>query len=159
MSQTDRKGWMPRNQWEARKGGRTKEGERKLASETKMSSDASTTPQRPGPSPRRAANPNAPIQSLRVPQEGTDQGPKARNVPTEQGLASAKVDGQDPPMNDKGIQYREKVVSDHERGGIIITVIIIFTRHRKGIKISKGSALSNGRNVEWNREEGSPSIE
>ncbi len=48
-------------------------------------------------------------------------------VPTERGLASAKIDGQDPPMNDKGIQYRKKVVSDQERGCIIFTVLIICT--------------------------------
>ncbi len=94
------------------------------------------------------ASSSAPIQSLSVPQEGTVQGPKAHDVPTERGLASAKVDGQDPPINDKGNPYRERVVSDQERRGIIITVILICTRCRKGIEISKGSALSNGRNLE-----------
>jgi hypothetical protein len=103
LSQMDKKGWMPRDQWEVRQGGEYKEGERKLASETKMASDASTTSPRPGPSPGRATNPSGPIQSLSVPQEGTAQGPTAHNVPTERVLASAKVDGQDPPMNDKGI--------------------------------------------------------
>ncbi len=71
--------------------------------------------------------PPAPIQNLSVPQEGKAQGPMAHHVPTERGLASASIDGQDPPTNDKGIRYRERVVSVQERGGIIITVIIICT--------------------------------
>ncbi len=117
MSQNDRKGWMPRDQWEAREGGKAKEGEGKLASETETASAASTTSPRPGPSRGQTASPSAPVQGLSVPREGTAQGPKAHNVPTERGLASAKVNGRDPPINDKGIQYNERVVSDQERGG------------------------------------------
>ncbi len=67
-------------------------------------------------------------------------------MPTERGLASTKVDGQDPPINNKGIQSREKLVSDQERGDIIIT-IIICSWHINRIETPKGNALFNGRNV------------
>jgi hypothetical protein len=117
VRENDRKGWMPRDQWEAREGGKAKEGQRKLASETETASAASNTSPRPGPSPGRTASPSAPIQSLGVPREGTAQGPMAHNVPTERGLASAKVDGQSPPTDNRGIQSSERVVSDPERGG------------------------------------------
>ncbi len=64
---------------------------------------------------------------MSVPREGEAKGQVARNAPTERGIASARVDGQDPPTKDRGIQDSERVVSDQERGGIIITVILICT--------------------------------
>ena len=117
VRENDRKGWMPRDQWEAREGGKAKEGQRKLASETETAFAASTTSPRPGPSPGRTASPSAPVHNPSMPREGMAQGPMARNVPTERGLASARVDGQAPPTNSRGIKYSERVVSDQEKEG------------------------------------------
>jgi hypothetical protein len=55
-------------------------------------------------------------------------------------MASAKVDGQDPPINNEGIQSRERLVFDQERG-VTSTSLSSSSAHdiERALKLQKGA--------------------
>ena len=109
------KKWVPRNEWKTEKG-KNREWGSALAQEARAQTSVPEPPSRPGPSPgQRAAG--APSCDLGVSPKGTTQEAQAPKGPTERGLASAIMDGLNPPAGNKLTKGQNGVVSDQAEGG------------------------------------------